>query len=36
MGDGRECGVVKLCDFGLARCFRDPALPLSKQGTYID
>eukprot|EP01104_Vermistella_antarctica_P008562 TRINITY_DN214_c0_g4_i1.p1 TRINITY_DN214_c0_g4~~TRINITY_DN214_c0_g4_i1.p1 ORF type:complete len:457 (+),score=128.67 TRINITY_DN214_c0_g4_i1:455-1825(+) len=35
MGKGREEGVVKIADFGLARIFRSPLRPLSDDGIVV-
>ena len=32
MGDGKEQGVVKIADFGLARIFQGPLKPLADNG----
>ena len=35
MGQGPELGTVKIADFGLARIFQDPLLPLSDNGVVV-
>jgi cyclin-dependent kinase 8/11 len=35
MGDGAERGRVKVADFGLARCVRDPLRPLADNGVVV-
>ncbi|KAM9972154.1 hypothetical protein ACTFIW_003511 [Dictyostelium discoideum] len=35
MGEGKECGTVKIGDFGLARIFQSPLKPLNENGVVV-
>jgi serine/threonine protein kinase len=35
MGEGKDAGVVKITDFGLARIFQDPLNILSDNGVVV-
>eukprot|EP01090_Pellita_catalonica_P021378 TRINITY_DN7989_c0_g1_i1.p1 TRINITY_DN7989_c0_g1~~TRINITY_DN7989_c0_g1_i1.p1 ORF type:complete len:376 (+),score=49.28 TRINITY_DN7989_c0_g1_i1:142-1128(+) len=35
MGEGKEVGVVKIGDFGLARVFKEPLRPLADNGVVV-